>query len=799
MRVPLSWLSDYIDLPESVDDLRDLLTFSGLEVEDVHQHGSDFDGVLTAEITAVRPHPNADKLSLCVVDIGADEPMEVVCGALNAREGLKTIYAPVGVTLPNGLKLKKAKIRGVTSLGMLCAEDELGLSEDHTGIMELPGDTRPGQPAVEVLGGPETVFELEVTPNRPDCLSLIGVARELAALTGRELRVPDVPELTPAGHEVCDVRIENESGCPRYTARLLDGAKVGPAPEWMRKRLRLCGVRPINNLVDITNYVMLETGQPLHAFDRSLLGGDAIRVRNATEGEILRTLDDQDHALSAEDLVIADPEGPVALAGVMGGDRGEIRDATRRVLLESAAFDATLVRHTAKRRRTHTESSYRFSRGCDIDNVEWAGRRAAALMIDHAGASPAGPVADAYPRPPEPVRLACRWASITSLIGVHIPPERMREYFHRLGLEVLDADGEGCEVRIPGFRPDLTRPVDLTEEIARLHGLDQIPVRAPNARVVPDANDHDVRVEMDLCRLFARRGWMEAAHYSLTSPAARSGLDETPAVDLPNPISRDQSQLRPSLLPQMVDTLAFNRAHQADAAALFECGTVFTPGDPGVNEARHICLGTFGPWKRPPLDRQRPVAAAEAFADLKGEVEVALSRLRCLDRIRFRAADHPAFAPGQSAEILLGDTPVGHIGLLTPAALRERKLPGPVALAEFHLAPLIPAPGPSRGMIPIPAFPSITRDVALIVDRSLTHRDVMDVVERARPRDLESVQVFDVFESDKLGHNRKSMAYRFTYRNLKKTLTDKAVEKMHERIVQSLVDALNAEIVGREV
>lgn len=801
MLVPLSWLKDYIDLPESVEELRDLLTFSGLEVEGVETHGSDFAGIRVAEITAVDPHPDADKLTLCTVDIGGGEAMRVVCGAPNVRTGLKTIYAPVGSELPNGMKLKKAKIRGVESLGMLCAEDELGLSSDHSGIMELAEELEPGTPAAGVLGGPEVVFELEVTPNRPDCLSMIGVARELAALSGRDLRLPEatLPE-NVSGETIFDVKIMDPATCPRYTARLLDGASVGPSPEWMQQRLRLCGVRPINNLVDITNYVMLETGQPLHAFDRELLEGDTIIVRNAAGGEVLRTLDDSERKLTADDLVIADRDRPVALAGVMGGAHSEIRDETRTVLLESAAFAASQVRSTAKRLDAHSESSYRYARGCDVTNVEWAGRRAAGLMVDLAGAAVSGPVTDVYPGKSEPLKLDGEWERITSLIGVDIPVERMRGYFERLGLRVLSETEEGCTVEVPGFRLDLTRPVDLTEEIARLNGLDAIPVRAPVATVIPEADDHETRVEMSVWRHLARRGFLEALNYSLTTPEALEALDRNNAdrrVELPNPISRDQSALRTSLIPQMVETLAFNRAHQTEELAMFEAGKIYLKTGGGVEEHSTVCLGTMGPWRRPLLDKQRPVENAEAFYDLKGEVEQLLDRLDALDAVEFRAVKDPTFAVGQSATLVRDATVIGRMGLLSAKVLRSRKLVGPVAVAELRLDAVMPGSERLKVMTPLPEHPSITRDVALIVDRAKTHRMVMDVVNGRRPKHLESVEVFDIFESGKLGGNRKSMAYRFTYRNPKKTLTDTAVEKMHEPMVERLVSELNAEIQGR--
>ncbi len=799
MLIPLSWLKDYIELHEDVEALRELLTFSGLEVEAVETHGSDFERVVVAEITAVAPHPNADKLTLCTIEDGSGTPQTVVCGAPNVRVGLKTIFAPVGVTLPNGLTLKKAKIRGVESLGMLCAEDELGLSKAHDGIMDLATDLAPGTPAVEVLGGPEIVFDLEVTPNRPDCLSVIGVARELAAITGRTLKIPETPlrEGLDAAEECVKVRIDDPESCPRYTARVLTGACVGPSPEWMQKRLRLCGIRPINNLVDITNYVMLETGQPLHAFDQSLLHGDTVIVRRAAEGEVMQTLDDKPRTLSAAHLVIADADRPVAVAGVMGGADSEIRDSTTTVLLESAAFQSSRVRATAKALGMHTDSSYRFARGCDMNNAEWVSRRAASLMQRHAGATVLKGVVDCWPGERRPVQVSCRWKKITDLIGVDIPVETMRGYFHRLGLKDVECDEEGCTLEIPSFRNDLQREVDLIEEIARLNGLDKIPARDPIGHIVPDADDRPTRRLMNIWRRVAAMGFNEIMNYSLTAPETLAALDPNAATrqeHLPNPISQDQAVLRTSLIPQMAETLARNHARQNHELSLFEIGTIFLKAENGVEEQTRIAFGRLGPVHRPALDKQRPVDDAEAFYGLKGVVEAFLES-EGVSQACFIALEDKSFAPGQAADILLGKTHLGRIGLLARPLRDEWKIHEPVALAEINLDALPKRKAPV--MKPVPSMPASSRDTALIVERARTHAEILACIQKAAPYELETVQLFDVFEGKKLGENRKSMAYRFTYRNPKKTLTDKAVEKFHGKIEARLMQDLGAEIVGR--
>lgn len=802
MRVPLSWLQEFVDLPESVEELSDLLTFSGLEVEGIETVGSEYENIRAAEIVSIRPHPDADKLTLCMVNFGEDEPLEVVCGAPNVRVGMKTIYAPVGSVLPTGLKLKKAKIRGIVSLGMLCAEDELGLSESHEGIMDLPEDTVPGTPAVQLLGAPEVVFDLEITPNRGDCLSVIGVARELSALTNRPLTLPALRETTPGSGKPFAVEVQDGAACPRYTAHALENISVGPSPDWMQQRLRLCGFRPINAVVDITNYVMLETGQPLHAFDRDLLRDDRIVVRRAKPEEAFTTLDDREHTLAETDLVIADGQGAVALAGVMGGANSEIRATTTRVLLESAAFDSAGVRATAKRLEAHTESSYRFARGCDISSVFNAGRRAAELLQELCGGTLAAAPTDLYPAPAEPLQLFCSWENITSLIGLDIPVEAMKNYFQRLELRVVSEHEGGCTVSVPGHRLDITRPVDLVEEIARLHGLDKIPVQTPQARIVHGAKDFALRVEKRIWSHLAHRGFQETLTYSLTSVEALDRLDplrKDRRVHLPNPISRDQSVLRSSLLPQLVETLRFNRSRQAESLAVFEVGKVFETSAKGVVETPRVAMALMGPTKRAGLERQKPVGDLEAFLNLKGEFEVLFALLGCADKISFRPCTDPTFSPGQGADIVLGETPCGRIGLLNSSEREAGKFSGPIALGEVDLLPLFPKPGDITSMAPIPDQPAVTRDVALLVDRSCVHQQVLDLINQQRPGDLEEVTLFDVFTGEKLGTNRKSMAYRFTYRNAKKTLTDQAVEKMHRRIEDRLMQELPATIEGRGV
>ena len=554
MRLPISWLKEYVDFDDTPQGLAAKLTFSGTEVEGIETIGSTYEGIVVGEVLEVNKHPNADKLTLCRVNTGSGE-MTVVCGAPNVRPGIKVPFARVGVTLPNGVKLKSAKIRGVVSEGMLCAEDELKLSEDHSGLMILDGKWAPGTPLSEILGPPETVLDLEVTPNRPDCLSVLGMAREVAALYGTQLKWPAVRvgESDERVENLTSVDVADEVGCPRYTARILRDVKIGPSPAWMKRRLELSGIRAINNVVDITNYVMLECGQPLHAFDQALLAEGIILVRRVVEGEKMATLDGIDRPLTPNMLVIADAHKPVAVAGVMGGAGSEIRDDTKTVLLESAFFKPQDIRATAKKLGMMTESSYRFERGVDIGCTEWASLRAAALMVAHAGGTLARGVIDVYSRPRAERTVACRFDRVRSLLGVDVLNDQIKNAFQSLMLPVTESNDAVCTVQIPSFRVDLEKEVDLIEEFARIYGLDKIPLPAPKAALVPGADDKPVQAAIACRQHLVGLGLRETMNYSFVSDHLLNLFDPSDVqhrVVLPNPVNLEQATLRPSLVPR---------------------------------------------------------------------------------------------------------------------------------------------------------------------------------------------------------------------------------------------------------
>ena len=798
MRLLISWLKEYVDFEDTPKGLAEKLTFSGTEVEGIETIGSSFDGVVVGEVLKVDKHPNADKLTLCLVNIGPSQ-ITVVCGAPNVKPGLKVPFAPAGVTLPNGLKLKSAKIRGVVSEGMLCAEDELKISDDHSGLMVLDDRWPAGTPMSTVMGPPETVLELEVTPNRPDCLSMIGMAREVAALYGTQVKVPSIQlaESERAVDSLTRVDLQDAENCPRYTARIVEGIRIGPAPDWMRKRLELSGIRAINNVVDITNYVMLECGQPLHAFDQSLLGEGRIVVRAATPDDRLATLDGIDRKLTPDMLVIADAGRPVALAGVMGGAGSEIRDATQTVLLESAYFKPQSIRATSKRLGLSTESSYRFERGIDIGGVEWASRRAAALMAEHAGGRVARGVVDCYPKVREEKKIVCRYAKVKSLLGIDVPDEKIVQVFESLALPAVERNAETCTVKVPLFRVDLDREVDLVEEFARVYGLDRIPAPAPRAEIVVDASDPGYQAQGACRRNLVGLGLREIMNYSFLSENLLNLFDPSDAprrIVLPYPVSMDHSVLRTSLIPQMVETLGRNHARQLDEALLFELGRVFSLGEDGkpVEEER-LAIGVMGPVGRSNFEKRGALDEEEIFHWLKGIWDNLTSALGVRD-VSMKQADHPFMEPGRAVELSTGDVPCGCMGLVKSALRREWRLGQPVAVLEVRVAPLLGASGKTKTYSAIAQFPSISRDAALVVDRSIRHDDILNVVKKVAPKELEKIDLFDIFAGEGIGAGKKSMAYSFTYRSLERTLTDDEANRYHESVKNALRKELAVEV-----
>jgi len=827
MKVTLNWLKQYVDFSWSPEELSERLTMLGIEVEGVEKIGGEFDGIVVAQVITRDKHPNADKLSLCRVNDGKGE-RQIVCGAHNFTAGDKVPLILPGSTLPakpgeQPLTIKIGKIRGVESQGMMCSPQELGLPDEVEGLLILREDATVGQPFAEYLGrsSGDVVYDLEITPNRPDLNSVIGIAREISALSGNPLRFPQIADPKPASGEkasdLVEVRLDDPELCPRYTARIVRGVKIGPSPAWLKSTLEKVGIRSINNVVDVTNFVMLEIGQPLHAFDYHLLAAapnqkrPAIVVRRAAEGEKFRTLDDQERTLTNQMLLIADQTKPVALAGVMGGQNSEIRPSTTDVLIESAYFKPQNIRATSKKLDLRTESSYRFERGGDIEICDWASRRAAQLILETAGGTLADGVVDAYPKPAEPRQISLRHTQTDALLGLEVSVDKQIELLQRLGLEVAIRPGIGPATgmrlphstvfRIPSFRVDLKREVDLIEEVVRVFGVDKIPATAP--RGVTGANPYDAIHDQlsEARRLLIGLGLFEAQGQTLISEAAgRLAAPADALVPLANPLSSDMNVLRPSLLPGLLDTLRHNLSHRNNDLALFEIGRVFlinsrqgeTKAEGPTREERRLAIVLTG--RKNPLfwsggDRE---AIFDSF-DLKGLIEEFFEQFG-IRGIAYNRRPESASLFLESALIQLGKFQVGEFGQLLPALAKRYDLRDAVLLAELNLDILLARRNPNKSFKTLPSQPSVRRDVAMVVPEATTHEAVLLAVKQSKPANLESVELFDVFRGRNIPPGQKSVAYAFTYRSAERSLTDAEVNATHEKVIGQLKESLKATV-----
>jgi phenylalanyl-tRNA synthetase beta chain len=790
MKITLNWLRDYVDFTGTPEELRERLTMLGLEVEGMQKLGGEFHGVVVVQVLTSEKHPNADKLSVCRVADGQGE-RQIVCGAKNFKVGDKVPLILPGSSLPaktgeQPMTIKAGKIRGVESQGMMCSPQELGLPDNVDGLLILPPDAKVGQPFAEHLGraGNDVIYDLEVTPNRPDLNSVIGIAREISAVTGNPLKLP-----TPAPQEqgeptekLVQVRIENTEMCPRYTARVIHGVKVGPSPAWLRERLERVGVRSISNVVDVTNYVMLEIGQPLHAFDYHLLGTPEIIVRNAAEGEEFTTIDGQKRKLTPEMLVIADSKRPIALAGVMGGQNTEINERTVDVLIESAYFKPQGVRRTSKKLDLRTESSYRFERGCDPNAADWASQRAAQLILETAGGKLARGVVDVYPAPAKPVQISFRPEKVSQLLGIELSQEQNTHYLKSLGFEV-----SGNSVNVPTYRVDMKREIDLVEEIARMHGVDKIPSTPPRGAIGTHAYDgvHDQIAEAR--RLLASLGLNESQGQTLISDTSAK-LVTNELVALENPLSSDMNVLRPSLLPGLLDALRHNINHKNLDVALFEVGRVFPAG----REERRLAIALTGRRNAAFWTGEDRDAKFDVY-DLKGMIEDFLEHFGVRGVTYTRRNESTALLL-ESATLHLGKFTLGEMGQVSPPLARRYDLRDPVLLAELNLDTLIARRNTSKSLKALPQFPTIRRDVAMLVPENLTHDAVLMAARQARPANLDAIELFDVFRGRNVPEGQKSMAYAFTYRHAERTLTDAEVNTAHEQLVAQLKEKLGAHI-----
>lgn len=797
MKVPLSWLKEYIDIRLTPGELAEKLTMSGTEAEKVQTTGSEWGKVVVGQIRAVNPHPNADRLRLPTVDTGSGE-VSVVCGAPNLNVGDKIAFAFVGARLIDGhsgerTELKTATIRGVSSSGMVCSEKELGISDNHEGILVLPPEAPVGTPLADYLG--DTVFDLDVTPNRPDCLCVMGIAREAAALTGQSVRPPEVSsEETGTGIDECiGVEIADPDLCARYCATLITGVKIGESPDWMQQRLLACGMRPINNVVDVTNYVMLELGQPLHAFDYEKIEGKRIIVRRGREGETLRSLDDIERKLDTDMLVIADERRAVAIAGIMGGANSEVTEESTSILLEAANFNPASIYHTGSKLYLPSEARMRFERGIRPELTLPAIRRATRLIAQLGGGQAARGVADVFPGRKEPEAIALTTARVKQVLGTGFTAAEITGALASLGFECQAGEKVGEVLATPPYwRSDVSLAEDLIEEVARVIGYDRIPTTMLS-QPIPQHNPSPLLNLKEKTRnSLTGYGFQEIITYSLNSLETLSKLDAersagTPSLlKLVNPMTVEQEYLRPNLRVNLLTTLAANRRHEEGGIRLFEQGRTYLPRSGDLPEEPEVVCGALGGERREP--GWQDGGGKLDFYDAKGIVEGLLKRLGVAGR--FEAGDDASLRPARQAAIITGEKKTGVIGEVHPAVAEIFEIEETVFLFELNLNELLAGTTEHRMFQPIRRYPATVRDIALIVDTDTRHQQVLDIIQ-SFPL-VTRAAIFDVYSGGQVPEGKKSLAYRITYQSADHTLTDKEVDRVQRQILGKLSHQLGA-------
>ena len=796
MIISYNWLKEFVDCDLSPAELANLLTMLGLEVEGMRSVGDGFDSVVVALVEEKAQHPNADKLSLCKVNDGV-EIHTVVCGAQNFKAGDRVALARLGTVLPGDFKIKKSKIRGEESCGMLCSERELGLTDSHAGIMVLDTDRPLGTPLFDALGLKDTIFEIGLTPNRADCLSVIGVAREVAAKLGTVVHFPghETEESGPAIDTIARVAVEDADLCPRYAARYVSGCTIAPSPSWLVNRLEAVGMRSINNVVDVTNYVLMEYGHPLHAFDFDRLAGGRIIVRRAGEGERFTTLDGQERHLLPGDLTICDGERVVALAGIMGGENSEISPDTANILLESAWFNPSAVRKSSKRLGLHTESSHRFERGADIGIVTRALNRAAALIAELAGGAVARGVIDVYPHTIHPRQITVRLERVNAVLGTGLTAGEMLDMFTRLQFHAHETERGRISVTVPTFRVDIEREIDLIEEVARLHGFNAIPGTMPTARVFSDRPPLRQRVEKALRDLLIAHGFSEVVNFSffgadlLDRLLLPVGDRRRETMRLLNPLSDDLAVMRTTLLPGLLQTAERNFSRRSLSLRLFELRRVYHPvaGEELADEPLH--LGAVLTGRRHPEGWNHDDSAIDFF-DVKGVLENIFDDFRVKDVSYDGGKPEPFYHPGKSCSLVVGSETIGSCGELHPDVLERFLIEQPVYYIELDFEKLVRKCEGPIAVVPPSRYPDTFRDIALLLDDTVPAAVVLDTIRGVKIREVEGVELFDLYTGAGIPDGKKSIAVRVRYRSPERTLTDDEVSPLHVRIIDHLVKKL---------
>ncbi len=799
MKVSINWLKDYIDLDGiSVDEIVDKITNAGLEVDEVIDGNKIYENFVVGYVLESGKHPNADKLSVCKVSDG-NETYKVVCGAPNVAAGQKVAFAKVGAVIPGaGFKIKKAKIRGEESFGMICAEDELGISDDHEGIMVLDENLSEGTPLSEALGLNDVTLEIAITPNRADALSHIGIARDLAALFKREVKYPEIKlnESEKPIEEIAAVEIENAVDCPRYLAKVVEGVTVKESPEWLKKKLTSIGLRPINNVVDVTNYVLHEIGQPLHGFDLDKLAGNKIVVKSAGEIKKFTTLDSKERELLSTDLMICDAEKPVAVAGVMGGENSEVTDETKNVLIESAYFRPSAIRKTAKHLGLQTDASYRFERGCNPDIVKFAAERAAQLIAELGGGKIAKGTIDVYPNEIEKKKISLRYKRVNKILGFEISNEEIKETFPKLGFNIVAETEEGFTVEVPLFRPDVEREIDLIEEVIRIYGFDKIP-NVPKIEVALEAKTDAYSFADKVRETLTGFGFNEIITNSLWNKEIAEKFGN--AIGVMNPQNVEMSHTRPSLLPGALSTIARNIKVKENNLRLFEIGRVF--------RKKSDVIKTFEDFEE--TDELLIVLSGNAtektwhsserkfdFFDVKGlaaDFIFAMFKIDISDK-NFIRVENEKFS--SCFEIKINGKSIGRMGKLDEEISGGFGISQNVFAIELNMENLQAVKKKNVRYNELLKYPKIVRDFAFLLDKSINVGDVEKEIKSSGSNLLKNIKLFDIFESDSIGKDKKSLAFELEYYDFNKTLTDEEVDKEFWKAIENVKKKFNAQLRG---
>ncbi len=800
MKFSLSWLRQYLSVTMPVKELADALTMAGLEIDSVSDRYAYLDTVIAGRILDISPHPNADKLKLCQVDIGK-EKLTIVCGAQNIEKNMMVACALPGTILPDGQQLEKGTIRGQESQGMLCSEMELGLGPAGSGIMVLDPDTTPSAGLASVLGLSDTVFEVDLTPNRPDCLSITGIARETAAIQKSRVDYPEIDTNIQGNaiNEYTSVTIEDPDLCPRYATRILFDISVGPSPFWLQDRLLSIGLRPINNIVDITNFVMMETGQPLHAFDFDRLAGHCIVVKKAGKHKTFTTLDNKERKISSDTLLICDKEKPVALAGVMGGLNSEIDEKTTRVLIESAYFNPASIRKTAKSLGLGTDASHRFERGVDPAGTVKALARAAKLIEEIAGGKLIDGILDVHPNPTNQGTILLSTKKTNDILGLNQSQDIMANYLTSIEFLVEQKDNDVLEVTPPSFRVDVTRPEDLMEEVARLSGYNNIPTTFP---LIPsNIKPPDIKMELRerIKSSMLGFGFSEAVNYSFISESSCDLLKLGPddprrgMVRILNPLTEDQAVMRTSLIPGLLGSIRHNITRQVKTIRFFETGKIFfhTQQDQQPKEIEVLaCIWTGKRRAASWLSKETECD----FFDLKGVAEALLKGLKIED-VTFTALSPESCdytKPGHSAQILAGKTIIGTIGELHQDVRNNLDLKQTAFIFELNLSVLVPLIPLDKKSTPLPIFPATSRDMTLIIEKNIEADYILRSIKQINEKLVENIFLFDVYEGKPIQEGQKSLSIRIIYRSSDETLEDERVNDIHKNMTNRLLKEFNA-------